>query len=488
MSDIDQTVSPVASMEAVKVAKSLNQAFDGEGAGPVLRGLAFRMLGLQYNGERDVYRALGWPLRPTYKQYLGYFRRGNIAKRVVKAPVSATWKDIPQILEKEKSGDESQFENSWNDLVSDKVLKFWTQIKRADLLSGIGHYGVLFLGFNDTAKLSEPVVPSSALRLLYMTPLGQESADIKKIGKDPKDSRFGLPEKYSLNFASDNPVSGGIGLSKTVHWSRVIHVGEGFLENDVYGTPRLEAVINLIIGMDLVVGGSSEGYWRMGFPGLNFSLDKDMEKPDDVEAFTTKVEAFVHGLQRYIQTQGIDVKSIQGKLEDPTKASDLLITLIAGTTGIPKRELTGSERGDLASTQDKGTWAETIRERRNEVAEDVILDQLIIRLITLGVIADAPKGWEYIWPNLHSLSAKDKAEVTVKRAEAISKYADSLGSSRVVPPKFFLKNEMEYTDEQLAEMKKELDELEDELKKEADQIAEDSRILEEEEGQEEEGA
>ena len=48
----------------------------------------------------------------------------------------------------------------------------------------------------------------------------------------------------------------------------------------------------------------------------------------------------------------MDVHELGGELQDPTGAIDNILKLISAGTGIPLRKLTGSERGELASTQD----------------------------------------------------------------------------------------------------------------------------------------
>ena len=68
--------------------------------------------------------------------------------------------------------------------------------------------------------------------------------------------------------------------------------------------------------------------------------------------------------------------------------------LISAASGIPLRIMTGSERGELASTQDDGNWASRIEERQLHFAEPMILRPLIDRLIELRALPE-PSDGEY---------------------------------------------------------------------------------------------
>lgn len=444
-----------------------------------LRRLMQTSLGMTYSGERDVYNALGWPQSPDYKTYHGIYSRAHVARRVVEAPVSATWKDKPKIEEVDSDAEETAFEQKWMELSNDKKLKMWWKIKRGDIVSGIGQYGAIFLGFDDGIPLHLPVSPSPNRKLLYMTPLSEEHAQIQKLSSDPTNARFSLPELYNLTFSTastgSSSSSGGAADSSTtrfVHWTRVLHIGEGFLENDIYGTPRLENVLNLFLGLDLIIGGASEGYWRMGFPGMHFNVDPEYGISEPAkQSLQTQTEAFVHGLQKYIRTTGIEIKTLQGTLSDPSKAFDILMSLIAGAKGYPKRILLGNEAGELASSQDMTLWGELIRERRGDVAEDVILDQFIQRLIDAGTLPKPRTTWTYLWPDLHTPSAMDKAEVLAKNTEAFVKYADSMQASALLPPEFYFEELAHMTPEQMETITRLADERAGQITRENEEIA-----------------
>ena len=106
------------------------------------------------------------------------------------------------------------------------------------------------------------------------------------------------------------------------------------------------------------------------------------------------MDSYLHGFQRYLRLQGIDIQELKPQLADPSNHFAVLINMISIATGIPKRILLGSERGELASSQDEKNWADQIDSRRKDHCEPMILRPLIDSLIGVGVLPE-PKG-EYV--------------------------------------------------------------------------------------------
>ena len=111
--------------------------------------------------EIGIYtKALGYPKSNelTFDKYWGYFIRNGLAKRIVTAPVTHSWRLKPTIEEVDKnSEEESEFEEQWSELIKENSVYHY--LVRADKLSGIGRYSVLLLGFNDGAEeLKDPVI------------------------------------------------------------------------------------------------------------------------------------------------------------------------------------------------------------------------------------------------------------------------------------------------------------------------------------------
>jgi len=400
-------------------------------------------LGKSFGTDRDLYTVLGYTKTPSFNDYAARYDRGDIAKRIVNAYPSACWRKKPIITE--SIGEETEFEVAWRDLV--KRLHIWHYLQRADKISGIGRYGVLFLGFNDGKNFKEPVEKAS--ELLYLFPYNEENASIRSWDNETGSRRYNLPELYNLNMVRREAGS----FTRAVHHSRVIHVAEELTGDDVYGTPRLKAILNRLQDLDLIAGGSAEMFWRGAFPGFGLKADADADfGTQELEDLETEIQNYMHNLQRYMRLRGIDIQELSPQVSDPSKHFEMLIKLISGTTGIPQRILLGSERGELASSQDEKAWNSRVSERREEFCEPVILRPFIDRLISVGVLPEPKDGYSVEWPPLLALSEKEEAEVEKARMEVLSKYLSAPGAEMLIPERFFLKKHLGYDDEDISEI------------------------------------
>jgi hypothetical protein len=399
-------------------------------------------LGKSFGGDRDIYDALGYKKLPLFSDFMAHYRRQDIAKAAVDVPVRACWRKPPALTESEE--EETAFEKQWAEVAT--KLRVWDYFSRVDRLASIGEYAVLLIGFDDGAQLWQPV--KRATEVLYVMPYSQANASIATYVSDVKDPRYSLPEKYSINMRTAQ----GSQSSRTlqVHWSRVIHVSEDNLDDDILGLPRLEAVLNRLQDLDLVAGGSAEMFWRGAFPGFGLKLDDGATLGiQDEPKLEAEIEEYVHGLKRYMRLQGLSIENIAQQIGDPKNQADLYITLISAVTRIPKRILLGSEMGELASGQDEVNWYARVDERREGHCEPKIVRPFVDRLIEHGVLP-APKDGAYTceWAPLLKQSEKEKADVAKTKSEAMSTYVGS-GAETLVPRQFYLTDVMGYNRDQL---------------------------------------
>lgn len=410
--------------------------------------------------KRDLYHALGWIKTPTYEDYYLRWKRDGIGRRVINAFPDATWSESSDIEVSEDEGNETEFEKGWKDLV--KQRRLYQYILRADRLSGVGKYAVLLLGFNDGEDLSKEIVDVSEegenkRELLYVMPYSEQNASIHEWNTDSQSERYGLPETYRITMKSLNRSTS---ISKIVHWSRVIHIAEGRVEDDVYGTPRLEDILNNLMALELIVGGDSEMFWRGAFPGLALSLhpDADIDK-QTMSELQDEVEKYQFEMQRYLRLIGMEVKELSPNISDPTSHMTSQLKIISGAKGIPMRILIGSERGQLASTQDESSWKQRVKERRETYAEPMILRPLIDRFIRKGVIPSPKDEYVVSWPDLFSFSEKEIADIAKVKTEALTKYAESMAASDVMPLGIFLEKILNLSVEEVKEIEDRLGEM-----------------------------
>lgn len=374
--------------------------------------------GLSFDGARDLYAALGYPAKVSIKDFTERYERGDIAETIIEAYPSATWSGGAAVIENPDPDIDTAFELAIVELFD--RLNVWSRIERADICAQLGRYSVILIGAGEGAdadlskelpKLSSPN-PSA---LLYLTPLPEDKAKIDKFNEDVSSERFGLPERYQLKL--------GKSINKPVHWTRVIHVAEGLLVDDVFGKPRLRSSFNRLLDLDKLVGGGSEAAWKRADPGVQVKMDPevtaqltDEELKDEKAIIADEWSEHIHGMRRLLYTSGVDMEVLQTAVVNFGANADSVLQLISATTRIPHRILTGSERGELASSQDRDNWADRIMERRREFAIPLV-NSLVMRLVDYGYLPK-PKQTDVVWPEIDELNESDKADVAGKLATA----------------------------------------------------------------------
>ena len=400
-------------------------------------------MGFQYRGDRDVYQALGYPLQTNlkYSDYYGRYLRQDMAKAIIDRPVTASWKGELSVIEN-VSKSKTKFEEAWDELF--KKLKLKSIFIRADKLTGLGRFSILLLGLSDvgsTEQFAFPATKRKDLKLLYVKPVGEDAVEIMQFDEKVKSERYGLPLLYKVKTTVRNTDRTYKDVELNVHYSRVVHLVEDVLEDEVYGTPRLQAVYNRLMDLEKLVGGDAEMFWRGARPGYTGKLDPDFQIDSaGLEELKNQVDEFEHNMRRILINEGVDYKALAQQIADPGPHVEVQMQMISAKTGIPKRILTGSERGELSSAQDKQEWISYVTSRREEQNEPMILRPFIDKCIDIGVLP-SPKNNEYIivWDKLFSLSDKEKVEMGKSRALALKEYGMNPVAQELMPFDLFCK-------------------------------------------------
>lgn len=378
--------------------------------------------------ERNINYECQYPDTITTENYHDMYDREAVAKRVVHLFPDKCWSEFPMIVENEKPED-TAFEKDWKALV--KTKRVFHYLKRIDILSGIGEFGVLLLGISDGKDLSEPVEGinevtgelsgSPNYELLYLKPFNQRVVEIKTKERNSASPRYGMPKLYDIKFEEMESNQVETSQTKTVHWTRIIHVADNREVSDTLGVPRMKSVYNRLIDIRKISSGSAEMFWKGGFPGMAFETYPDMETELDTDAIEEQMEDYMNGLQRYLALENVQTKMLSPAIADPKGHMEMQIALIAIDLGVPKRMLMGSEEAKLASEQDTQNFNTTISGRRENYLDPLVIRPLVDRLMMLGII---PMVEEYlvVWNDLDAPSEEDKANVAKIKTEAISKY------------------------------------------------------------------
>lgn len=400
--------------------------------------------------RRDIDYECGHPATISEVDYKKLFLRGDLATRVVTVLPEETWSDRPEVIETEEET-ETEFEKAWVDL--ERKLHLNSVMQRADILSGIGRFGVMLLGFDDGLPLNQAVeginekgekVGTAQRQLLYIRPFDESLVKIGAFETDVTNPRYGLPTTYQIQFEDDagkSQTTGGI------HWSRIIHLADNRTSSEVYGQPRMERVFNRLLDVRKIAGGSGEMFWKGGFPGISLEAQPGLDEAVeiDTEDIKDQLEAYMNGLQRYLATVGMQAKNLSVQVADPTPHLEIQIRLIAMALGVPWRVLMGSEAAQLASEQDSRAWNKRLTRRREEYATPYIILPLVNRLVAAGALPE-PKEVLVNWPDLNTPSDKEKAEVAEKRTNALSKYVQG-GVDLLVPPFHYLTRFLDLDDD-----------------------------------------
>lgn len=394
-----------------------------------------RQAGITFEGMRDLYEILGYDRIITNRQYRDRYARGGLAKRIVEAMPKATWRGGGTLSEDGDSEDQTPFEQEW--VKEDKRLSIWSVFQRADILAGLSTYAVILIGA--PGRLTDPLPQGAPGKILYLTPFcggggpmfgsnrsQQATIDsdctIQQYDLNTESARFGLPEYYLLrrtSFAAD--------FGPSIHWSRIIHIAEGCLDDEVFGQPTLENVWNLLDDLEKVTGGGAEAFWLRANQGLHINFDKDMKEPStsQIEKLKENLELYRHGIDRMIRTRGTEVATLGSDVANFNQPADAILTQIAGAKSIPKRILTGSEMGELASSQDRDNWKDQINGRQTGYAGPAIVRRLADRMIKFGYISTpsgGPDAYEVKWPHIEVLTEDEKSKGA--KAWADTKTAD----------------------------------------------------------------
>ena len=397
-------------------------------------------LGYQYGGDRDIYDVLGYKKELTYKDYYTQYARQDVAKAVINRPVEASWRGDITVIETDiqTGGNKGniEFNKAWEKL--EKALNLKSKFIRLDKLSLLGNYGVFLLGLDDVRNKDNwknPVSPGKR-KLKFVKPLGEGSATIKSWDTKSSSERFGSPVMYEITVQTPGDSASSTLL---VHYTRVMHVAGELLESEVDGVPYLQPAFNRLKDLEKIVGGSAEMFWRGARPGYNAEVkDGYSMTPASKADLDDQFDEYENDLRRFLQTDGIDIKELAGQVSDPETHVNVQLKLISAVYGIPLRILTGSERGELASTQDKDSWLETVQARREEYAEPTLINPFVNLCMEYGILPRV-ESYDVKWADLFAPSAKTKVEIGKFIAEALKLYSTNMGAVDIVPPKAFLK-------------------------------------------------
>lgn len=389
-----------------------------------------------FKGARDYNTIFGWDPIIDALKFLTMYNRGGIAKRIIDAYPDAVWARPPQVW---APGDDA-WTNNFAQLAEQWDL--WQALYRLDRLAYLGQYSILVVGTGD-GNLETPL--TKADKITFLQPFGEYSVQILQYNSDVTSPDFGKPVMYQVYPQGAGLMMIGTGQallapgakqssyprsSFQVHASRVIHVCRSPLEDEIYGQPMMAPIWDYLTDLRKVMGSSAESYWIMANRGLQADIDKEMSLgADDQAALQSELDDFYNGFRRFIRTKGVKITELNNDVADPLNTFNVLVNLISGSTGIPQRILLGSEAGQLASTQDKGNWAERIEENRSLHVEPRIIKPFLTFCTQKGIIPEPTTGSIQLnWPDAYRMSPLERGQTSAQTARTIANITKMLAN------------------------------------------------------------
>lgn len=234
-------------------------------------------------------------------------------------------------------------------------------------------------------------------KLIFLRVFAEHLVQITQYETDFRSPRFGQPVMYLITLNDPRERHTGAGLSTAqvrVHWTRVLHVADNLTSSEIFGVPRMRPVLNRLMDLDKIYGAGGEGYWKSCFSGLALTTHPQLggDVKVDKKGLRDTVEDYQNGLQRYLLLMGMSAETLPPQAVDPTPYITICLEAICIQLGCPVRVFKGSERGELASSQDDSKWNDRIRGRQNGYVTPRVIIPFIDRLIQIGILPEPKQG------------------------------------------------------------------------------------------------
>jgi hypothetical protein len=462
MSETSPNSEPVSSFEELRkqneILQEQNKSFSYVLNQVFSRELFSRGMPAEVNTapiNRDYYQQFGYPQQISKLEYQSMYDRMPVANRIVQLFPLECWQTSPQVYDKD-SPTTSEFEKQFNKL--ERQMSFWGLLRRADILSGIGAFGIVVFGLDDNKPLVEPVDgydegEIGQHKLLYLRAFPHSMVEVSQFNRDRTSPRFGLPEFYQITPSNNRNQLIDSALhdmtTVTVHWTRVLHIADNAEVSEIYGVPRLQLVYNLLMDVTKVLGCSGEMFYKGTYPGYSIeTTEGQLPMQIDVESLKRRMAEFENGYQRWIMLQNAKINALPSMYSEPSGLMEQYLKMISVALAVPQRILEGSERGELASGQDAVLWAIRLQERRKSYLIPYLVRPFINRLIRYGTVPQPfHQDYSIVWEG----AKLDLKEAALTKADTetslLQRYFDG-ELSRVMSPTDYLTRYCDMTEEE----------------------------------------
>ena len=405
--------------------------------------------------RRNLDKEFDYPAQLTTASAWKLYDRCPVSARVVEAYPEGCWEVIPQILQRETAEKRTEWETKTNDLLHDVGL--WDAVQHADVLAGIETYAVVVLHFDDVRSPDDLKNPPKNAKILAAEAFAEKEAKILSYVTEAG-SEMGAPLLYSIVLDKER------NTTLQVHRSRVLHVSDKARGGTRYKSPsRLLRVLNALLDITKITGGSAEMVYRSGVPQTIIELAQGgtIKDPEKLDA---DIRKFQDSLVHVLALSGAKPHTVAPHLADARPNFEIALDLISLGTGIPRRILLRSARqgsssaGASEGSIDDRLWQVRLKHRRTRHLTPNVIKPLLKLLTDAGALSAPADSLHVEWKDSELLSVMDMAEYAMKVAQAIAMWFKS-GAGNVFPPRSFFSLVMHLPDDMVDRIMEEADRL-----------------------------
>jgi hypothetical protein len=395
--------------------------------------------------NRDYDGQFGYPKAISKYEYQNMYDRNPFARRIVQLFPLECWTTHPEVQDNDAPS-ESPFVKAFE--VLNRRHSFWATLRKADILSGVGAFGIIVFGLDDNKPLSAPLegyddpeYPKDH-KLLYLRVFPHSMVDIQSKCMDRSSPRFGSPEMYQITNTPNRDMMEDMTVDMTstsVHWTRVLHVADNKETSEIYGIPRMQLVYNTLLDITKVFGCAGEMFYKGAYPGYSITAtDGQLPVQMDIENITQKMAAFENGFQRWIGLQNAQINALPSMYSEPSGLMEQYINAVAIALAVPRRIFEGSERGELASGQDAILWSNRLQERRANYLVPNLVRPFVNLLLRYGVIPEPfNRDYSIEWKPQQYASEQDGTAHAEAETTILQRYFDA-GLDRIMRPQDYM--------------------------------------------------
>jgi hypothetical protein len=372
-----------------------------------------------------AYCEYGFPDNPCFDEFYRVYKRHGIGHGALMQVLDKTWQTPPWILEGEDEYDETRDETQWEKDVKRlfKKKSIWCAIKETDKRKMVGGYAGMIIQVKDSKQWNQPLGNISAAAIVKFIPAWRGSLEIAAWDNNQTSPTYGQPLMYTYREHSE--AIGDSPRMVEMHPSRVIIFGSITEPESIF-----EPVLNALISLEKVTGGSGEAYIKAAARAIHIGFDKDTNLQDLARAhgmqmseigtlYDSVVDGLNRGIDSAIVTQGGQVSAIASAVPDPTAPFQVNLEETGAGMQVPSTIIVGRQTGTLASNEDVKAFNRFGQSRReNEVGPNSRL--VVDWLMDHGVI-ERREDYEIMWDQLTEstdaeklLNAKTMSEVNAQ--------------------------------------------------------------------------